>query len=192
MKKFGLILSMMLVIMGLANAQRTVVGMVSDQDGEALIGATVLVKGTSAGTVTDIDGKYSIEVPEGSNILVFSYTGFETQEVELGASNVVNIDLAEGVTLSEAVVTALGVEREKKALGYATQQVDGEELTKVKDANFINSLSGKVAGVDIKRGTNLGGSSNVIIRGYASISENNQALFVVDGIPINNQITNTT
>ncbi|MEZ5055601.1 MAG: SusC/RagA family TonB-linked outer membrane protein [Saprospiraceae bacterium] len=191
MKKFGLIMSMMLVIMGLANAQRTVVGMVSDQDGEALIGATVLVKGTSAGTVTDIDGKYSIEVPEGSNILVFSYTGFETQEVELGASNVVNIDLAEGVTLSEAVVTALGVEREKKALGYATQQVDGEELTKVKDANFINSLSGKIAGVDIKRGTNLGGSSNVIIRGYASITENNQALFVVDGIPINNEITNT-
>ncbi|MEZ4948126.1 MAG: carboxypeptidase-like regulatory domain-containing protein [Saprospiraceae bacterium] len=140
MKKFGLIMSMMLVIMGLANAQRTVVGMVSDQDGEALIGATVLVKGTSAGTVTDIDGKYSIEVPEGSNILVFSYTGFETQEVELGASNVVNIDLAEGVTLSEAVVTALGVEREKKALGYATQQVDGEELTKVKDVNFINSF----------------------------------------------------
>lgn len=191
MKKIGLILSMVLFTMSFAFAQRTVVGMVADQDGEALIGATVLVKGTSVGTVTDIDGKYSIEVPEGSNVLVVSYTGFETREVKLGASNVVNVDLAEGVTLSEAVVTALGVEREKKALGYATQQVGGEELTKVKDANFINSLSGKVAGVDIKRSTNLGGSSNVIIRGYTSLTGNNQALFVVDGIPINNDINNT-
>jgi len=191
MKKFSLVLSLVLFTIGFAMAQRTVVGQITDQDGEALIGATILAQGTDSGTVTDIDGKFSVNVPEGANALEVSYTGYDTQTIELGASNVVNVVLSAGVTLNDVVVTALGIERDKKSLGYAAQQVEGDELTRVKDANFINSLSGKVAGVDIKRSSNLGGSSNVIIRGYTSLGNNNQALFVVDGVPINNDISNT-
>jgi TonB-linked SusC/RagA family outer membrane protein len=192
MKKLSLVLTLVFFAIGISMAQRTVTGTVADNTGETLIGASVLVKGTTTGTVTDFDGKYSLSVPEGAKIIVFSYTGFETQELELGTSNVLDIVLAEGVTLNAAVVTALGIKREKKSLGYATQTVGGEEVTKAKDANFINSLSGKVAGVDIKRSTQLGGSSNVVIRGAKSLTSSNQALFVVDGTPISNAITNTT
>lgn len=191
MKKFSLVFMLVLFAVGSIMAQRTVTGTITDTNGETLIGANVLAKGTATGTVTDIDGKFSLDVPKDINTLVVSYTGYATQEVELSASNVVNITMAEGVTLTDVVVTALGVEREKKSLGYATQEVDGEEITKIKDVNFVNSLSGKVAGVDIKRGTNFGGSANVIIRGYTSLGNNNQALFVVDGVPINNDISNT-
>lgn len=192
MKRLTLVLTLVFFAFGLAMAQRTVSGTVTDASGETLIGASVLVKGTTTGTVTDFDGKFSLSVPEGAKTLVFSYTGFETQEVELGASNVLDIVLAEGITLDAAIVTALGIERDKKSLGYATQEVDGEEITKAKDVNFINSLSGKVAGVDIKRSTQMGGSSNVIIRGSTSVTGNNQALFVVDGTPIANDINNST
>lgn len=192
MKRLSLVLTFVFFAFGLAMAQRTVSGTVTDAKGETLIGASVLVKGTTTGTVTDFDGKYSLSVPEGAKTIVFSYTGFESQEVELGTSNVVDVTMAEGITLNAAVVTALGIERDKKSLGYATQEVSGEEVTKAKDANFINSLSGKVAGVDIKRSTQMGGSSNVVIRGAKSLYGSNQALFVVDGTPISNDITNTT
>lgn len=192
MKRLSLVLTLVFFAFGMAMAQRTVTGTVTDASGETLIGASVLVKGTTTGTVTDFDGKYTLSVPEGAKTLVFSYTGFESQEVELGASNVVDVILAEGVTLDAAVVTALGIERDKKSLGYAAQEVSGDEITKVKDANFINSLSGKVAGVDIKRSTQLGGSSNVVIRGTKSLYGSSQALFVVDGTPIDNRIANTT
>lgn len=192
MKRLSLVLTLVFFAFSFAMAQRTVTGTVTDESGETLIGASVLVKGTTTGTVTDFDGKYSLSVPEGSKVIVFSYTGFNSQEIELGASNVVDVVMAEGVTLNAAVVTALGIEREKKSLGYATQEVDGEEITKAKDANFINSLSGKVAGVDIKRSTQLGGSSNVVIRGTKSLYGSSQALFVVDGTPISNAIANTT
>ncbi|MDV7399851.1 carboxypeptidase-like regulatory domain-containing protein, partial [Arthrospira platensis SPKY1] len=104
-------------------AQRTVTGTVTDQGGEPLIGASVLVKGTTTGTVTGIDGTYSVRVPEGSDVLVFSYTGFETLEITLGASNVVDVVMQEGVTLETAVVTALGVTKSEKSIGYAVQQV---------------------------------------------------------------------
>lgn len=193
MKKFSLIVAMLLFVATTATfAQRTVTGTVTDQSGETLISVNVVVKGTTVGTITDLDGKYSIKVPDGSNTLVFSYTGFTSQDIELGASDVVDVQLSEGILLNDVVVTALGIEREKKTLGYATQEVSGEAVTTVKDANFINSLSGKVAGVDIRRSNDMGGSTNVIIRGYKSLTGNNQALFVVDGIPISNDNTNTT
>jgi TonB-linked SusC/RagA family outer membrane protein len=192
MKRLSLVLTLVFFAFGFAMAQRTVTGTVADATGETLIGASVLVKGTTTGTVTDFDGKYSLSVPEGAKTLVFSYTGFESQEAELGASNVVDVVLSEGVTLNAAVVTALGIKREKKSLGYATQEVDGEEVTRAKGANFINSLSGKVAGVDIKRSSQMGGSSNVVIRGTKSLYGSSQALFVVDGTPISNAIANTT
>ena len=170
----------------MAIAQRTVMGTITDNDGEALIGASVLVKGTTVGTVTDFDGKYSVVVPEGSNTLVVSYTGYATQEIELGASNVVDVSLAEGVVLNEAVVTALGIERDEKALGYAVQSVDGGDLDKARETNVVKSLGGRIAGVQVNSSSNLGGSAKIIIRGNGSILGDNQPLFVVDGVPLDN------
>ena len=193
MKKLSLIFAIVLMSVSFLLAQRTITGKITDSDtGEGLISASVLVEGTSTGAVTDAEGNYSIDMPKEATRLVFSYTGYTTQKVTVGAENLINIVLVEGYTTSDVVVTALGVKREKKSLGYSTQQVDGDEITKVKDANFINSLSGKVAGVNIKRSNQMGGSSNVIIRGYKSLTGNNQALFVVDGIPISNANTNTS
>ncbi len=191
MKKLSLMFMMFFLTIGITMAQRTISGTITDDLGEALIGANVMVKGTTVGTITDIDGSYSLIVPEGSETIVISYTGYSNKEMAIGDSNTLDISLAEGVMLDEAIVTALGIERDKKSLGYAAQEISGDEVTRVKDANFINSLSGKVAGVNIQRSQNMGGSSNVIIRGYTSIQGNNQALFVVDGTPINNDISNT-
>lgn len=184
-------MTLVFFVVGSAMAQRTVTGTVTDESGETLIGASVQVKGTTSGTVTDFDGNYSVTVPADGKVLVYSYTGFNAQEIELGASNIVDVKMSEGVTLNAAVVTALGIKRDEKSLGYAAQTVSGDEVTKAKDANFINSLSGKVAGVDIKRSSQMGGSSNVVIRGTKSLYGSSQALFVVDGTPISNEISNT-
>lgn len=186
---------MMLVMFSISItlAQRTVTGTISDSSGETLIGANVLVKGTTAGTVTDIDGTYSINVPDGSEYLVVSYTGFATTEIQLGASNVVDIVMNEGVALSEVVVTALGISREEKSLGYAVQAIDGDELSDSRETNVVNSLQGKVAGVQIQGSpSSLGGSSRITIRGANSFLGENQPLFVVDGVPIDNSNFATT
>ncbi len=179
----------MFFVVGLAMAQRTITGTVTDGT-NSLIGASVFAKGTTVGTVTDFDGKYSLEVPKGATTLVFSYTGFETKEVELTGASVVDVVLSEGIELSEVVVTALGVTREKKSLGYATQEVTGDDVNARPVDNIVNALSGKVAGVQIKNNTNMGGSSNIVIRGFKSLTGNNQALFVIDGIPVNNSTGN--
>lgn len=190
MKKRLLLFPLLFLTLGLF-AQTAVSGKVTGQDGDPLIGANVLVKGASAGTVTDIDGNYSLVIPEGYNTLVFSYTGFNAEERVVTGPGTVNVTLTEGVVLNEAVVTALGISREKKSLGYATQEVDGENLTIAKTDNFVNTLSGQASGIKVTRTNNMGGSTNVIIRGNTSLQGNNQALFVIDGIPINNTITNT-
>lgn len=193
MKKLSLVFAMVFLAANILLAQRTITGKVTDANsGEGLISASVTVQGTLTGTTTDLEGNYSITMPEGKTVLVFSYTGFTTQNITVGADNVLDVQLVEGITVGDVVVTALGIKREKKTLGYATQEVGGDEVTRVKDANFINSLSGKVAGVDIRRSNQMGGSSNVIIRGYKSLTGNNQALFVVDGVPISNENNNTT
>ncbi|MBK7338145.1 MAG: TonB-dependent receptor plug domain-containing protein [Saprospirales bacterium] len=187
MKKFAIFFSLLLFSAGALLGQRTVTGKVTDQNGDALIGANILAKGTTSGTVTEVDGTYSIQVPGGTGALVFSYTGFETLEVALGASNVVDVVMQEGVTLETAVVTALGITREERSLGYSVDEVDGAELTNVRDANMVNFLAGRAAGVTVVGSSgNLGGSSRVTIRGIKSISGNNQPLFVVDGIPMDN------
>ncbi|MEN9431142.1 MAG: hypothetical protein RL206_61, partial [Bacteroidota bacterium] len=174
-----------------AFAQRTVSGTVTDAaNGEGLPSVSVRVKGTNNAAVTNFDGKYSITAGQNA-VLVFSALGYSSQEVNASGA-VVNVSLSESTSkLDEVVVTALGITRDKKTVGYAVQEVGGAEVTKVKDANFMASLSGKVAGVTIRQSGTMGGSSNVVVRGYKSLTGNNQALFVVDGIPISNDAYNT-
>lgn len=190
----GIITACMLLVLNFSFAQQTrVTGKVSDVNNEPLPGATVLVKGTSRGTVTDVDGSYTIQAG-GGETLVFSFVGFETKEFAVGASSIINITLSEGVALNEIVVTALGVERETKALGYSVQAVDGSQFTEARETNVINSLSGRVAGVQITNSSSgIGGSTRVTIRGESSLNINaNQPLFVVDGVPISNNIVGSS
>jgi TonB-linked SusC/RagA family outer membrane protein len=186
MKKLSLVLGLVLFCIGSIMAQ-TISGTVTDQNGDPLLGASILVKGTSVGTVTDLDGKYSLNLPADAKTLVVSYTGFNSSEIEIGAQTVIDITLEEGVTLTEAVVTALGIERDEKSIGYAVQEVSGEELAETREVNIVNSLQGKVAGVQIQGSPSaLGGSSRITIRGSNSFLGNNQPLFVIDGVPIDN------
>ncbi len=194
MKKLSLVLMLVLCAVGVALAQRTVSGKVTDAGGEPLIGASILVKGTSTGTVTDVDGTYSLTVPDGGTILVFTYTGFSTQEVTLGASNVVDVTMAEAAEqLSEVLVTAIGIQREKKALGYAASDVSSDQITQRSEPDPVRTLAGKVPGVNIQAGGGAPGQNTKInIRGNSSLTGNTQPLFVVDGIPFDNSINATT
>lgn len=184
--------ALMLFAQYLFAQERTVTGVIRSDDGSTLPGVTVQIKGTTSGTTSDMDGKYSLAVSGGDAVLVFSFIGMDTKEVTVGAQSNIDVALGMGVELEEVVVTALGISREKKSLGYSTQTVSGEDVSKVKDVNFMSALSGQVAGAQIKNSGTMGGSANVIIRGYKSIGGNNQPLYVVDGIPISNDITNTT
>ncbi len=164
----------------------TVTGQVLDENGEPVIGATVNVKGTNVTTVTDFDGRFSIKAPQGSTLAV-SYVGYGTRELKVD-SNLLTINLQQDAqVLNEVVVTALGIKKEAKSLSYNVQQLEGDALMRVQDANFVNSLSGKVAGVTINASaTGAGGGSRVVMRGAKSINGNNNVLYVVDGIPMQN------
>lgn len=187
MKQVPLILGMLLLMCGATFAQRTITGTISEPGGETLIGASVRVKGTNSGSVSDVDGKYSINVPAGAQVLQITYTGFAPQEVTLGASNIVDVVLSEGVGLSEVVVTALGVSRDKKALQYSVTEVAGDNFTKARVNNLGNALSGRVAGVNVTApATGPAGSSRVIIRGNKTLGGANQPLYVIDGVPMDN------
>jgi TonB-linked SusC/RagA family outer membrane protein len=164
----------------------------SIENGEPLPGVSVVVKGTRIGMATDVNGEYSMTVPSDAT-LVFSAVGMKSQEIQVAGQSVIDLALeAELIGLDEVVVTALGISREKKSLGYAVQEVSGDEVNKVKGDNFINALSGKVAGVYVKANGNMGGSTNIIIRGAKSFIGSNQALFVIDGVPVDNSNTNNT
>ena len=166
---------------------KTVGGTVLDENGEPVIGATVTVKGTNLVTVTDIDGRFELKVPNGS-ILSVSYLGYTTAEVPATGENLTISLKPDERQLAEVVVTALGIRRSEKALSYNVQQVNSEQLTTVKSANFMNSLAGKVAGVNINASSaGVGGATRVVMRGPKSINQSNQALYVVDGVPINNR-----
>ena len=169
------------------NATHTVSGIVKDENGLPIIGATVKVRGAQMGVVTDIDGKFSLKTSVGS-VLTVSYIGYKTQDIKVQEGGSLNIKLEpESKQLNEVVVTALGIKRSQKALSYNVQQVTSDDLIRNKDANFINSLAGKVAGVNINTSSaGVGGASKVVMRGAKAIEQSSNALYVIDGVPMFN------
>ena len=168
--------------------KKKVSGIIKDENGEPVVGATIRQKGGQGGTITDIDGHFTLMVDEGSELEI-SYIGYDTKTVRIGKNNSYNISLSSGSAkeLNEVVVTALGIKREQKALSYNVQQVNGDDLVSNKDANFINSLSGKVAGVNINTSSSgAGGASKVVMRGTRSIEQSSNVLYVIDGVPMFN------
>ncbi|PPL01795.1 SusC/RagA family TonB-linked outer membrane protein [Parapedobacter indicus] len=170
------------------SAQQAISGRVT-ANGQPVVGASIQVAGTSTAVQTNQDGTYSITAASGSGVLVVSYVGFVTQHVPINNRTVIHVELQEGATeIGEVLVTALGIEREKKALGYSIQEVDLSTVTEARESNIANSLKGKVAGVHVNATTGGAGSSSfVVIRGSSSIAGENQPLYVVDGVPIDNQ-----
>jgi TonB-dependent SusC/RagA subfamily outer membrane receptor len=189
-KKLLLTLTFFLVLVGGVFAQeRTISGKItSASDGSALPGVNVIVAGTTLGTITDVSGKYTIKVPEGSNALEFSFVGMKAQTVVIGATNSLDVAMETSEEmLDEVVVTALGIQREVKALGYAQQKIGTSELSAARETNVTSLLTAKVAGVRVsKTSSGTGGSSAITIRGVKSLLGNNQPLFVVDGVPVTN------
>jgi TonB-linked SusC/RagA family outer membrane protein len=173
--------------------ERTIRGKVTGENGEALPGVSVLVSGTTSGTTTDADGNFSISVPSGTGKLEFRYIGYQPQTAVIGGSNVVNVTLSsQNTELTEVVVTAQGIERDIRSLGYSTQQVSGQSITQRSEPNVLNSLQGKVAGVNITSSSGQPGSStNINIRGITSFTGSNQPLIVVDGIIFSNDTDNS-
>lgn len=171
-----------------AFAQRNVTGTVNDPTGKGMPGVNVIVKGTSTGTTTDANGQYNISMTEGSTTLVYSFIGYSSQEIEVGSRTTVDVSLVEDVNqLNEVVVTALGIQRNVKALQYSVTQVNGDNFTQARENNLSNSLAGRVAGVNVtKVASGPGASSRVVIRGAKSLQGINQPLYVVDGIPMDN------
>lgn len=180
-------LSMLLLLTGAGFAQDlNIKGKVQSDDGN-LPGASILIKGTSRGSTTDANGEFTISAPSGATLVV-SFIGYKTLELPVGNKTTLDITLEQDATqFSEIVVTALGIAREKKALGYSVQEVSGKTLTQARETNLVNSLSGRLAGVQVTNSNGApGSSSRMIIRGASSIGSNNQPLFVVDGVPVDN------
>ena len=194
MKQLLLIFMFLSSVLFTAVAQdRTITGTVlSGEDESPLPGVNVVVKGTNIGSITDIDGNFSVSVPSSANTLVFSYIGFIGQEAEIGSKSVVNVTLTPDATeLSEVVVTAMGITQEKASLGYGVSSIDSKSLKARTQKDVAKLLRGKATGVDIAQTSGLAGSgTNIIIRGYSSITGSNQPLFVVDGIPFNTNTNN--
>lgn len=167
-------------------AARAITGKITAAgDGTALPGVNVMVKGTSTGTTSGIDGSYSINVENNSDVLVFSFIGYLSQEIQVGNRSVIDVQLVESTEqLGEVVVTALGIKREKRSLGYSVGEVAGKDIVNVPQENVVNALAGRVAGVTINQTSGAGSSVSVIIRGATSLSNDNQPLFVVDGVPV--------
>ena len=188
MRKFTLLFVFLLFVgMQAALAQLEVKGTISDaKDGTLIPGVSIVVKGTLIGTVTDVSGKYALTVPAGYNELIFSFVGMRTKEVKIDGKAVINVSLDEDVVgLDEVVVTALGISREKKSLGYSTQEATGVEITRSANPNFQTALSGKFAGVEVRQSSGMPGApTQIFIRGARAFSGDNTPLYVVDGMPI--------
>lgn len=170
-------------------ADTVITGKVTDEKNNPLPGVTIGVEGSSHGAISGADGSFSLRLPAGAKALVFSFMGFTQQRIELTGATTLQVKMAESTkALSEVVVTALGIKRDKKALGYTVAELKGAELSQGKEVNVANALSGKVAGVQVTRAASgAGGSSKIVIRGNNSLQGNSQPLYVVDGIPLDNQ-----
>ena len=177
-------ISILILLSSAMSAQETISGTITDENGVPLPGATIVVVETNDGTTTDFDGNYSINASEGQTILL-SYVGYETLTLKVSDDSNFDISLKQSVALDEIVVTALGISREKKSLGYSVTEVDGDNVNTIKDNNLASSLTGKVAGLQVSAAGSLGSGSRITIRGNSSLSGNSQALIVVDGMPIN-------
>ncbi|MEH0157642.1 SusC/RagA family TonB-linked outer membrane protein [Limibacter armeniacum] len=194
MRKTLLLLTFVLGLLSIAFAQeRTVSGVVRTASGETLPGTTVQVKGATIGAVTNLDGAFKLTIPPNATVLLFRLVGYATVEQEIGSKTTFEITLKEDIQqLNEVVVTAFGVSRDKRALSYAVQTVDSNEILAAKETNVVSALSGKVAGVQITQSSGAaGGGSYIKIRGNSSLTGNNQPLFVVDGVPVNNSMNFT-
>ncbi|KKK47308.1 hypothetical protein LCGC14_3156520, partial [marine sediment metagenome] len=191
MKRFATLLALFVFVgFNLLQAQSVQItgNVTSSEDGLGLPGVSIVVQGTTLGAVTNLDGDFTMNVPEDANTLVFSFIGMKTREIAIGGrTEIVIIMDPDAIGLDEVVVTAIGITREAKALGYGVQKVDGDDIARSNNANMLNSLSGKVAGVRVTSSSgSAGGSSFIEIRGSSSILGNNQPLFIVDGVPIDN------
>lgn len=187
MRKIYLIFTLFLIGVTSAFSQQILTGKVTSMDDpEGIPGVNVVIKGTSIGSISDLDGNYSIEVPNDSATAMFSFVGFNTEEYSVKGRTTIDVMLVPSIeSLSEVVVTALGIRRDEKALGYSVQKVKGEDIAKVKEIDVINALSGKVSGVNIIQadGAVGGGGSRIVIRGESSLAGNNDPLFIINGIP---------
>lgn len=183
MKKNLLLCALVSLTFSLTATAQQITGSVSDDNGIPLPGASIVIEGTSDGTTTNFDGNFTIDASQGST-LVISYVGYESKEIVVGSSPI-NVQLISDNALDEVVVTALGLTREKKSLGYSVTEVDGDEINSLKDNNIASSLMGKVAGLNITQSGTIGSASRITLRGNNSVNGMNQALIVVDGIPIN-------
>ncbi|MBV6428305.1 MAG: Vitamin B12 transporter BtuB [Haliscomenobacter sp.] len=185
MKKLSLVILLVLGALGFANAQRTITGKVTDQKGEPLIGASVLVARTTVGTVTDLDGSFSLDLPADATTIIVSYTGYTSQEIELGNQTLFDIQLEEGEVLQEVIVTALGIQKQPREVGFSVAQIKGEDLTQARVNKLQNGLVGKVSGLNVSTVNNgVGSDTRIVLRGIRSLTGNNQALLVVDGTPM--------
>ncbi len=192
MRRILTLLSVTMLVTLIAFAQtRTVTGRVTDAQGKAVPFASVTIKGTTTGVAADENGSFSIQVSPNST-LVFSASGYQPSEVNIGTQTSINASLDAQSALSEVVVTALGITRTRNQVPYAAQQIGGNEVSQTRSSNFVNNLSGKVSGLEIRQNNSLGGSTNVLLRGAKSLTGNNQALFVIDGVPFDNGNNNTT
>lgn len=182
-----------ILFLGTQVASAQVSGTVTDKGGNPMVGATALIKGTTIGSLTDGGGKFSISEAKGMDSLQISYIGFETLVVGIDGRSTIDLVLSEmETTTDEVVITALGIERDKKTLGYAAQEIDAQVLTQAREPNFVNGLAGRIAGVNVTQGASgVGSTSRIVIRGETSIAGSNQPLFVVDGVPISNETFST-
>ena len=183
----SILLMLTVLFAGTAWSQGKVTGKVTDRaSGEALPGVAVVVSGSGSGVFTGADGAYSISANAESDKLVFTFIGYDSETIDIGGQASLNVALTAGVDLDEVVVTALGVSREKKALGYSVQELGNDAFTQAKTDNVVKSMTGKIAGVQVTSGTAIGSSSKILLRGASSITGDNQPLFVVDGVPMDN------
>ena len=196
MKKLALLLAFFTFGLQILLAQtKEISGTVtSADDGSNIPGVSVSVKGTTIGTITDFDGKFVLKVPQDAQVLVFSFVGMETSEVPIGNKMVFNIKMQSStIAVDEVIVTALGIKKESRSLGYSAENVSGAEITKASNISAMNSLQGRVAGANISSSSGApGASTRVILRGYSSLGGGNEPLYIIDGVPINNSAISST